>query len=485
MNLRFRNSVSTSLLVGAFLGAAASGFAAGVLGSSVFSDVQPGSYYDAAVGEMYDLGVITGYDDGRFGPNDTVTRGQVAVMMSRFRATLGDSVAAVVEEEEESSASSSNSSSSSSVSSSSSSSSSSSFSQASIGPEGAIRFTIKSFTVSEAVGTATVSVVRTNGNAGAVTVDYATVDGTAKAGTDYTQTTGTLQFAARETSRTFTIPISDDTLLEGNEDLTIVLSSITGGAVFSTPTVTTLTIVDNETSSSSAAAGASTSSAHAILFNANAYAVQENGGSITVTVLRESGTAPVAVNYSATNGTAIAQDYTLQSGTLSFAQGETTKTFSVIVSDDPNVDGNKTVNLNLSGPTGGAVLGTPATAVLTLVDNETTPTATGSLKLSPTTVTVAEGESARVTVTRAGGNVGTVSVTYVTSNGTAIAGTDYTSVMGTLIFLPGETSRSFLVPITSDSLQGEGEEVINISIQSPTGGASLLTPTTGTIKISG
>ncbi len=475
---RLSRLVSAPLLVGVFLGAAASGFAAGMLGSSVFSDVQPGSYYDAAIGEMYDAGIIKGYDDGRFGPNDTVTRGQIAVMLARFRDSLGDTVA-VSEEEESSRSSSSSSSSSSSVSS-----SSSSSSAASIGPEGTIRFTIKSFTVSETVGTATVSVVRTNGNAGSVTVSFATADGTAKAGTDYTQTTGTLQFANRETSRTFTIPISDDTLTEGNEDLGITLSNVTGGATLSTPTTTTLTIVDNETSGSSAA-GASTSSAHAIMFNANTYAVQENGTTIVITVRREGGTAPVSVNYSATNGTAIAQDYTLQSGTLSFAQGELTKSFSVIVADDSVVDGNKTVNLYLTAPTGGAVLGNPALSVLTLVDNETTPTATGSLKLSSATVTAAEGESALVTVTRAGGNAGTVSVTYTTSNATAIAGLDYVGVTGTLTFLPGETSRSFLVPITKDTIEGEGEEMINISIASPTGGAGLLSPTTGTIRISG
>ena len=57
---------------------------------SSFSDVGSSSLFSAAVSRMSGLGVIRGYDDGRFGPNDTVTRGQVAVMFDRYDQTVVD-----------------------------------------------------------------------------------------------------------------------------------------------------------------------------------------------------------------------------------------------------------------------------------------------------------------------------------------------------------------------------------------------------------
>ena len=57
---------------------------------SSFSDVGSSSFFSAAVSRMSGLGVIRGYDDGRCGPNDTVTRGQVAVMFDRYDQTVVD-----------------------------------------------------------------------------------------------------------------------------------------------------------------------------------------------------------------------------------------------------------------------------------------------------------------------------------------------------------------------------------------------------------
>jgi hypothetical protein len=107
-------------------------------------------------------------------------------------------------------------------------------------------------------------------------------------------------------------------------------------------------------------------------FNASAYTVQENAGTATITVTRTGDTSgAVSVRYSTSNGSATAGiDYTAASGILSFAPGETSKTFTVSIQDDAQVEGNETINLTLSHPTGGASLVTgPAQVVLTIHDN--------------------------------------------------------------------------------------------------------------------
>jgi CSLREA domain-containing protein len=109
-------------------------------------------------------------------------------------------------------------------------------------------------------------------------------------------------------------------------------------------------------------------------FSAAGYSVAENGGTATITVNRTAGSSgTVTVHYATSNGTATAgQDYTSASGTLTFAPGVTSQTFTIPILDDTLAEPNETVNLTLSGPTGGASLGTQSTAVLTILDNDTT-----------------------------------------------------------------------------------------------------------------
>jgi len=115
-------------------------------------------------------------------------------------------------------------------------------------------------------------------------------------------------------------------------------------------------------------------------FSTDAYTVNEDGGTATITVTRAGGSEDaVSVDYATSNGTATAgEDYTAASGTLEWADADgDPKTFTVAIIDDNLVEGEKTVNLTLSGPTGGAGLGTPNTAVLTIVDNDVGPAPSG------------------------------------------------------------------------------------------------------------
>jgi hypothetical protein len=95
----------------------------------------------------------------------------------------------------------------------------------SVGSVGQTEFAAATSSVSENSGTATVTVRRVDGSDGRITVNYATGDGTATAGSDYTSTSGTLTFNDQETVKTFTIPILSDGISEGSETVNLTLSS--------------------------------------------------------------------------------------------------------------------------------------------------------------------------------------------------------------------------------------------------------------------
>ncbi len=108
-----------------------------------------------------------------------------------------------------------------------------------------VQFSAANFSVDENAGSAIISVMRTDANS-ALSVDYATNDGTAKAGSEYTATSGTLNFASGQNSATFTVPISDNALDEDNKTFTLTLSNPIGGPNLGTPSMATLTIIDDD-----------------------------------------------------------------------------------------------------------------------------------------------------------------------------------------------------------------------------------------------
>ena len=109
-----------------------------------------------------------------------------------------------------------------------------------------------------------------------------------------------------------------------------------------------------------------------IQLSAANYNVGEAGSSAVVTVTRGGDTSAAStVDFATSDGTARQRsDYEVANGTLNFAAGEDSKTFKVFIVDDAYVEGNETINLTLSNPTGGALAG-PSTATITIVDNDT------------------------------------------------------------------------------------------------------------------
>lgn len=478
-----RRLIFIALWLGMMIGAMGSTLAAS-LGSSLFKDVKQGSPYDAAIGEMVQLGIMEGASKTQFKPNVPVKRGELALILKRFRDSLNGATLSTAT------------SSTSSVSSAASQTSQASFSSVAASlpynPAGYIRFTTTVFSINESLGTATVTLVRTGGNQGTVSVDYVLIPGTAVAGTDYVDSSGTLTFAAKETSKKVQIQVKDDGKSTPERTLTIQLKNPKTAGI-ANPTYATLKIVDRFASVSTEGGSSSTSTATAsssaapttpvLSFSTNGYAAGEDGGSIAITVQRTGvTTSAVNVTYATTNGSATANDHTPATGTLIFAANETSKTFTVTIPDDANVDGSRTVNLLLSNPTNGGVIGTAGSALLTVYDNETAAFGSGSLKFSKTKYDVSEGAGkAMITIMRVGGTKGTATVQYAATGGSATDGTDFTSISGTMTFVPGEASRTFEVPLVKD-LSSDGGETVVLTLTNAAG-ATMGDPATSILTI--
>ena len=115
------------------------------------------------------------------------------------------------------------------------------------GGSGSLQFSAATYSVAENVANATITVTRIGGSAGAVGVSFATSNGTATAGSDYTAVTQTVNFANGDTAnKTVNIPIINDTTAEANETVNLTLSNPTGGATLGSPSTAVLTITDND-----------------------------------------------------------------------------------------------------------------------------------------------------------------------------------------------------------------------------------------------
>ena len=193
-----------------------------------------------------------------------------------------------------------------------------------------------------------------------VTVDYATADGTAESGVDYTETTGTLTFAAETTGPlTIRVAITDDGADEAEEETFRVELSGESGAALGDASATG-TIEDDD------------DPAVAVRFGAASYAAVE-GGSAVVTVelsVDPEREVEIAVTAAGENG-ADSGDYTVTGATVTFGSGETSKEVTVAAVDDRVDDDGERVTLGLGTPLpDGVTAGSPATAVVTLEDND-------------------------------------------------------------------------------------------------------------------
>jgi hypothetical protein len=198
---------------------------------------------------------------------------------------------------------------------------------------------INDINVNETNGTATFTVSLSKAATNGTSVNFTTANGTAASGEDYTTKTGTLNFATGETSKTITVDIQNDSLVESEETFSLKLSNPQG-----------LTIKDDT------GVGKIVSEDVYIApeVSINDISVNETNGTATFTVsLSKTATSGTSVNFATANGTAVSgEDYTAKTGTLNFAAGETSKTITVDIQNDSLVESEETFSLKLNNPQG-------------------------------------------------------------------------------------------------------------------------------------
>lgn len=223
-----------------------------------------------------------------------------------------------------------------------------------------LEFSSASYSATENGGQATITVKRSGSAVWPVSVSYATANGTASAGSDYTAATGTLSWKAGDKAdKTFVVALLDDQAVESAETVTLKLSAPKTaklGAISSA----TLNIADNDV-------------ANTLSFASASYTAAE-GNSVVVTVNRAGSTGAASVKYTTANGSATAgADYVATSATLNWAAGDgTPRSFSVALTDDSSQEPDESFTIALSNASG-ATLAAPSTVTVTIPANDAPP----------------------------------------------------------------------------------------------------------------
>ena len=308
---------------------------------------------------------------------------------------------------------------------------------------GAPALRIADATAAEASGALEFVVTASGAVAREMRVDYATRDGTATAGQDYTETQGTLVFALGEATKTIRVPVAMDSQDdEGLETLAVVLS----GAV-------NATLADPE------ATGTISDTALPRL-SVSDVSVEEGDDAVFAVSLSAASAQGVTVRYKTADGSATAgADYTQANGELTIPAGGTGASITVsTAADGLDEDAEETFEVSLEQPLYATIADGEATG--TIRDADPTPT------LSVGNATTDEGESLKFAVTLSAASALEVTVEYETADGTAESPADYTETTGTLTFEPGDVELLVPVPVYQDRLD-EDTEHLSLVLKSP------------------
>lgn len=288
-----------------------------------------------------------------------------------------------------------------------------------------------------------------------------TTGGTAVPGVEYTSVPPTtVTFEPGVTDVVVQVPIIDDPSYTGNQTVTMALTNASNPyatAYLVAPTNATLTIEDLGNTPGQ------------IAFASSNINVNISSGYAIVPVVYTNGDKPTTVHYTTHDGTAVAGvNYDSTSGTLSFGNGIESSNIVVKLPQYTTPEGPVAFTITLDTPTDGAALISPTNAIVTISDD----ISTGVSFLNATNYVQETNGVVSVPVQRLGNTSNTFSLSFFTTNGTAVANTNYVPISSSLTFFSGDALANIKVTLINN------ENVSNLTF-----GISLLPPTNSAIEL--
>lgn len=326
---------------------------------------------------------------------------------------------------------------------------------------------INDFTIAEGnAGTsvATFNVLLSPASSQTVTVNYATANNSALAGTDYVAASGTLSFAPGQQSQPVSITINGDTAFEANETFNVNLTGPVNATIGDAQGVGTVLNDDGQPS---------------ISIN-DTSVVEGVTGTTTATFtvsLSAASSQTVTVNYATAGNTATSgTDFVAATGTATITPGALSTPITITVNSDITFEPTETFFVNLTTPTNATI--SDNLGIGTINNDDAEPT------IFINNASLAEGNSgsrnAAFTVSLSNPSFQTITLSYATADNSATAGSDYVAASGTLSFSPGQTSLPLNITVNGDT-GFEPDESFNVNLTLPTNASFADNQGVGTI----
>ncbi len=304
--------------------------------------------------------------------------------------------------------------------------------------------------VNESAGTLSFSVSLNAPSALPVSVNYSLTSGTATLGADFTAASGTLRFAPGVTELGVSVPIQDDTVFEGDETFFINLQDAVNASLADAQGQAT--IIDNDAAPvvSVLLAGAEVTEGAPLVFDVS---LSNASASVTTLAFSLAGGSAGAADIGApsfSHGVSLNLD-----GSLSVPAGVAAFSISVPTLRDELIEPDETLRLSVGGVSANGLI------------HDGTPPPLPALAINDVSVNEAAGTMS-FTVSLSAVSSTPVSVNFGTADGTASAGADYTTTLGSLSFAPGVLSLTLTVPIVDDAVF-EGNERFSVTLSAPVG----------------
>lgn len=334
--------------------------------------------------------------------------------------------------------------------------------------------TINNVSVNESAGTARFTLKLSEPTSRSVSVRAVTSNGSARSGADYDSRTQTIWFSAGQTSKTFTVNITNDKADESNETFWVDLSGPNGLTIADGRGMAT--IIDNDDPAPEPDPDpAPVENPPSVRIN-NVRVDEDAGVAKFTLTLSEPARSTATVRASTSSSSASSGDYVARSQTITFEPGQRTQTFAVSIKDDNTDEPDESLLVRLTSPKGLTIA--DATGVATIIDDDLPLPDVPWLTIADKEVKERDASrrgkpkvtKLKFTVTLSKKASSTVKVNWSTSNRTATAGEDYLAQAGTLKIKKGKLKKTFKVKVLGDR-KVEGNEVFRVRLSGAQGAA--------------